>query len=348
MRALRWPMLGFGVFALVSLLVTTVLWNTLARSVAGPTHSYTATFSDVLGLRVEDDVRMAGVRVGKVTGIALDRDRRSGRHVAKVTFRVQRAQTLYTDTKALVRYQNLIGQRYVALAPGTAADARPLPAGGSIPLERTEPSFDLSGLLNGFQPLFSVLSPEQVNRLSNTLVQALQGDGISLSAFIVQAAELATDFHRRDAILADVITNLGSIMHGLAVRGGELETLVAQTRSLIDGLYRQGQSLLRSTEQIAADADGLVGLVDRVQPTLARAQTSVHDALTLLLANGAKFEQAAVDVPAMLADLGRATQEGAYVNAYPCSVDVSLYGILLPRGLLTRIGGNSHSAVCRG
>ncbi|MCM6777017.1 MCE family protein [Nocardia sp. CDC159] len=344
--SIRKPLIGFGIFALVSILVTVVVWNTLARIVDGPTNTYSAEFTDVLGLREGDDVRMAGVRVGKVEKIEVVRgpDRKN---VARVTFEVQRTQTLYGNTKALVRYQNLIGQRYVALAPGTKGDTMPLRNKGSIPLDRTEPSFDISGLLNGFQPLFQALQPEQVNSLSNTFIQALQGDGVSLSAFITQAAAVAGDFQRRDAILADVITNLSAVMQGLAKRGDELETLVTQTRALIGGLYDQGQSLQASTVQIATATTSLVNMLGQVQPRLQAAQSSTRDALTLLIDNGAKLDQAAVDVPNLLSNLGRFTSEGAYANAYVCSLDVSLYGILLPRGLLTQIGGKSHSAVCR-
>lgn len=340
--SIRKPLIGFGLFAIVSLLVTVLVWNTLARTVEGGTKTYSAVFTDVLGLREGDDVRMAGVRVGKVTGIEVTDD-----HNAEVTFVVQDDQTLYGNTKALVRYQNLIGQRYVALAPGTGGDASELPEHGRIPVDRTEPSFDISALLNGFQPLFQVLEPAQVNRLSETFILALQGDRVSLSSFITQAATLATDFQRRDAILSDVITNLSGVMQGLAKRGDELETLITQTRALIGGLYEQGQSLLQSTVQIADASTGLVTMFGNIQPKLQQVQNSTRDALTLLLANGAKLDQAAIDLPGVLADAGRFTSEGAYANAYICSLDVSLYGVLFPRGLFSQIGGNSHSAVCR-
>ncbi|WP_280468722.1 MCE family protein [Nocardia cyriacigeorgica] len=340
--SIRRPLIGFSLFAVVSILVTVVIWNTLARTVDGDTKTYSATFTDVLGLREGDDVRMAGVRVGKVEKIELDDN-----NDAHVSFIVQDEQTLYGNTKALVRYQNLIGQRYIALAPGTGGDATPMENNATIPLERTEPSFDISALLNGFQPLFQALEPEQVNRLSETFVLALQGDRLSLSAFITQAATLATDFERRDAILSDVITNLSSVMSGLAKRGDELETLVTQTRALIGGLYEQGQSLQQSTVQIADATTALVDMVGTIQPKLDAAQNSTRDALTLLLANGAKLDQAAIDLPSVLADVGRFTSEGAYANAYICRLDVSLYGILFPRGLFSQIGGNGQSAVCR-
>ncbi|AHH16733.1 MCE family protein B [Nocardia nova SH22a] len=345
--SIRRPAIGFGIFAIVSVLVTVVIWNTLSRTVQGPVDKYSAIFSDVLGLRPNDDVRIAGVRVGKVTAIDLDQDPKTNKSLARVTFMVQRDQTLHTDTKALVRYQNLIGQRYLALAPGTDPDSRIMRAGGRIPLERTEPSFDISAFLNGFQPLFENLAPEQVNDLSTTLIQALQGDGVSLSTFITQAAALASDFQRRDAILGDIITNLSGVMSGLARRGGELETLITQTRALVGGLYEQGQSLQSSTVQIANASQSLVAMVAQVQPELAPAQNSTSAALRLLIDNGAKLDQAAIDLPGVLSDVGKFTSDGVFASAYVCSLDVSLYGILFPRGIFTQIGGNSHSQVCR-
>lgn len=340
--SIRKPLIGFSLFAIVSILVTVLVWNTLGRSVEGQTKTYSAVFTDALGLKEGDDVRMAGVRVGKIDKIELG----DGNN-AQVSFVVQDEQTLFGNTKALVRYQNLIGQRYLALEPGKGGDASELPAKGTIPVDRTEPSFDISALLNGFQPLFQVLDPQQVNRLSETFVLALQGDRVSLSSFITQAATLASDFQRRDAILSDVITNLSGIMSGLAKRGDELETLITQTRSLVGGLYEQGQSLQQSTVQIADATTSLVDMVGTIEPKLATVQNSTSDALSLLLSNGAKLDQAAVDLPAILADAGRFTSEGAYANAYICELDVSLYGVLFPRGLFSQIGGDSHSAVCR-
>lgn len=340
--SIRKPLIGFSLFAIVSILVTVLVWNTLGRSVEGQTKTYSAVFTDALGLKEGDDVRMAGVRVGKIDKIELG----DGNN-AQVSFVVQDEQTLFGNTKALVRYQNLIGQRYLALEPGKGGDASELPVKGTIPVDRTEPSFDISALLNGFQPLFQVLDPQQVNRLSETFVLALQGDRVSLSSFITQAATLASDFQRRDAILSDVITNLSGIMSGLAKRGDELETLITQTRSLVGGLYEQGQSLQQSTVQIADATTSLVDMVGTIEPKLATVQNSTSDALSLLLSNGAKLDQAAVDLPAILADAGRFTSEGAYANAYICELDVSLYGVLFPRGLFSQIGGDSHSAVCR-
>ncbi|MFC6011596.1 MCE family protein [Nocardia lasii] len=340
--SIKKPLIGFSLFALVSILVTVVVWNTLARAVPGDTRKYTAIFTDVLGLRSGDDVRMAGVRVGKVSKIELDDNNN-----AKVSFIVQADQAVYTDTKALVRYQNLIGQRYVALAPGKEGSSEQLRSGATIPLTNTEPSFDVSALLNGFQPMFQALEPAQVNAMSESLLLALQGDGVSLSAFILQAAEVASDFQRRDGILSDVIVNLSAVMTGLAKRGDQLETLITQTRALIGGLYSQGQSLQSSVQALSDNTASVVDMLAAIQPKLTQTQNAMVGATNVLIANGARLDQAALDLPAVAAGFGRVTSEGAYANSGFCRLDVTLYGVLFPRGIFSQIGGNKQSAVCR-
>ncbi|MFF0634259.1 MlaD family protein [Nocardia sp. NPDC004151] len=332
---------GFGLFAAVAVLLTYTMWSTLQRSVPGSTNSYSAVFSDVLGLRVGDDIRMAGVRVGRVDKIDFTDGYR-----ARVDFRIGAEQHPTTSTKALVRYQNLIGQRYIALLPGKEAGA-PLPAGGQIPLDRTEPSFDVSSLLSGFEPLFSVLQPDQVNSLSETLIQALQGNGVSLGALVTQAAQLAGTFGQRDEILGQVVGNLSSVISGLAHRSNELETLITQARALTDALYAQGGTLKSSVERVATATDSLVGILAQVKPGAARAQTDASAGVALLLLNGASLDKAAVELPDVLNGVARFSSYGAYGNAYLCSLDVSLWGVLLPPGLFNQIGGQSHSEVCR-
>ncbi|MEV0247277.1 MlaD family protein [Nocardia sp. NPDC050712] len=339
---IRSAALGFSLFVALALIATYTIWSTLQRSVSGETHSYTATFGNVLGLRVGDDVRIAGVRVGRVDSIDL-----ADRHTtARVVLAVQARQRLTSTTKAAVRYQNLIGQRYIALTPAPGA-ASPLAPGGAIPLERTESSFDVSTMLSGFEPLFSVLQPEEVNSLSETLVQALQGDGVSLSALITRAAELASTFQQRDEILGAVITNLSGVMAGLANRSAELETLITQARALVGGLYAEGEALKGAVDQVADSAGALTDLIMQVQPGIARAQRYATSGVELLLSNGARLDRAAVELPYVLAGLARITGNGAYVNSYYCQLDVSLWGVLPPKGLLTHIGGDAHSEVCR-
>ncbi|MFD6452916.1 MlaD family protein, partial [Nocardia sp. NPDC060220] len=130
---------GLTAFLLVAALLIWMVRVTLQRDVTGDTHAYSAVFSDVSGLRVGDDVRVAGVQVGRVDSIRIHGPD------AEVGFRIQRDQPVYANTIASVTYQNLIGQRYLGLSRAESGDPTALAAGARIPLERTEPSFDLSG-----------------------------------------------------------------------------------------------------------------------------------------------------------------------------------------------------------
>src|SRR5690606_39355407 len=170
---------------------------------------------------------------------------------------------------------NLIGQRYIALVPGEG-EGDPLEPGGHIPVDRTEPSFDVSALLSGFEPLFSVLQPDQINSLSETLIQALQGDNVSLSSLIIQASDLAATFGQRDVILGEVIANLSSVLAGLANRSDELETLITQSTALVEALYAEGELLKSSVDQVATATDGLVDLLAQVKDRKSTRLNSSH------------------------------------------------------------------------
>ena len=182
MKLKRSTVVFLTLFLVFSVAVTWMVFATLQRNVAGPTSSYSAIFSDVSGLAEGDDVRVAGVRVGRVDKIELTPDNQ-----AKVSFQVRSNQTLYTNTLASVTYQNIIGQRYLGLSQGEG-DKRKLAVGAQIPESRTNPSFDISYMLNGFEPLFTELDPQQVDNLTNAIITAFQGNQGSLLTLTTSVA----------------------------------------------------------------------------------------------------------------------------------------------------------------
>lgn len=155
----RCSLIKFSVFALVTILATALLAATIVNISFAPEHRYRAVFSDVTGLEEGDDIRVAGVRVGEIEGIRI-----KDRTLAEVTFTVGQDRPLLTSTGAVIRYRNLVGQRYVALTEGTGDGTRLLRPGATIPLARTQPALDLNALLNGFKPC----SPRSARRTSTS------------------------------------------------------------------------------------------------------------------------------------------------------------------------------------
>ncbi|MGE0309916.1 MAG: MCE family protein, partial [Acidimicrobiia bacterium] len=241
---IRKPLIGLSIFMVLAMVVSWMVLVTLRREVGGPTNTYSAVFTDVSGMHPGDDVRVAGVRVGRVDKVELQGT------VAKVTFRVNRSQQLYTDTVASVTYQNIIGQRYLGLAPGTSGQAHILPDGSTIPVERTSPSFDIAYLLNGFEPLFATLDPEQVDNITNAIVLAFQGDSGSLLSLVTQTAQLTETISGPDDALGRVITNLNGAVSDLASQADDVEHLIDQSRAILADLDTRRESLVASVGAI--------------------------------------------------------------------------------------------------
>lgn len=90
----RAPLIGLSLFMIVAVTLTWLVYVTLRRDVAGPTTSYAAMFTDVYGLREGDDVRMAGVRVGRVQKIELAGNQPRCRSSCRTTSRCSATRSL--------------------------------------------------------------------------------------------------------------------------------------------------------------------------------------------------------------------------------------------------------------
>ncbi|MCH5641537.1 MULTISPECIES: MCE family protein [unclassified Gordonia (in: high G+C Gram-positive bacteria)] len=338
--SIRKPLFGFLIFGVVALLLTYIIFSTLERSVSGPTNTYTTYFTDASGLATGDDVRMAGVRVGRVDEIVLDDGR------AKVSFEVQDSQPMYTNTKAAIRYQNLIGQRYLNLTLDKAVASQPLPAGSTLKLP-SEDSFDVTKLLAGFQPVFETLDAEQVNALSQGLIDAFQGSDVSLSYTIAQVGKLADDTANRDAVIGAIIDNLSGVMRDLARQGGQVGTVISSLGTIIENLNKNSATFGRAVTDIGNTATGFANVLSQSRADLASAATNARVATNTLIGEGAKLDQLAVDLPIFLGHFPLVLGEGSYLNIYACDLDIAIGDVLLPPGLINKIGGTKHSVVCR-
>lgn len=331
----------------LAVVVSWMVFVTLRREIGGPTTTFSAIFTDVSGMHPGDDVRVAGVRVGRVDKVELQGT------LARVTFRVHRSQPLFTDTVASVTYQNIIGQRYLGLAPGVpGGDQQLLPSGSTIPVERTMPSFDIAHLLNGFEPLFTTLNPEQVDNLTTAVVQAFQGDSGSVLALITQTAELTHTIAGPDEVLSKTITDLNGVVTELARRSGDVKQLISQTQGALANLDNRRDALVASLGSINSTTARLAEISDAVfadaQEMLRREPGAAHHIVT----NPDRYAYSAQNAPQVLKGIARATSWGAYGASYACNINVTIFAFM---GRLTSgIGrvlspGNvvRQSAVCR-
>ncbi|WP_067968944.1 MCE family protein [Mycolicibacter icosiumassiliensis] len=313
----RGTLIGLCLFMVVSTVLTWLVYATLRRDVAGATTPYAAIFTDVYGLREGDDVRMAGVRVGRVEKVTLD-----GK-LAKVSFIVQSDQKLYGNTVASVTYQNIIGQRYLGLSLGTLGSTEQLPRGSVISVEHTEPSFDVGALLNGFKPLMSLLDPKQADDLTKGVLESLSGDQASITALVDQSSTLTATLAGRDEVLGDLITSLNRLTGTIAGQNDQLDHALTQARRAVADLDSRRPALQSSVGSLAQTTRQLARIADEVFPSFEEMINREPGFTKHMAGIEPQLAFTGANLPLLLKGLGRAFGDGAYGNAYLCDLNAT-------------------------
>jgi phospholipid/cholesterol/gamma-HCH transport system substrate-binding protein len=307
------PLIKLTVFAVVTVFLTAMLAQTLGTWTAGGTE-YRARFTDVTSLLEGDDVRIAGVRVGKVTGIDVVED-----SLAEVRFTVTDDVPLGTGVRAKVRYRNLVGQRYLALFEGPST-GRTLKRGGLIPLEQTAPALDLTALFNGFRPLFTALSPHDVNKLAYEIIRVLQGEGGTMASLLRRTASLTNTLADRDAVIGRVITNLNAVLSTVGEREGQLDQTITQLQQLVSGLAADrgaiGQSLANLGELTVATGS----LLGDARPAIASDVDGLRQVAGNMNANAGAIDRALAAMPGRYDALTRVASHGSWFNFFLCDL----------------------------
>ena len=300
------------IFILVTTLSTGVLVILIGNITFQSARDYRAVFSDATGVVKGDDIRIAGVKVGSVKDIEI-----VDQTTARVSFDVADASIVTKSSTAQVRYRNLIGQRYISLTQGVG-DLDRMPAGSTIPIERTQPALDLSVLFNGFKPLFAALSPADINKLSAEVIAVFQGEGGNFNQLLQSTASLTNTLADRDQVIGDLIDNLNAVLETLAGRDKELSQLIVEFKNFMSGLAKDKDVILGSLESISSLANETSDLVVGIRPSLVKDVKGLRTAATNLNKDRAEIDRAMQVMPIKLEKIGRTAIYGAFFNFYLC------------------------------
>ena len=204
-----------------------------------------ATIDDVTGLLINDNVKIAGVKVGKVVSIKVVDGK------ARVTFRVKDGVRLPTDTEAAIRWRNLLGQRYLYLYPGAASTT--LRPGQAIP--KTTSVVDLGELLNRLGPIVAAIDPDKVNEFLDTIVGALNGNEKKISESLDNLAKVAQVLGERDEAIGRLVGNVDAVTGAIADRDREIRQ-VLDNLSLITRTFNDNTDVLDKAVVELGDFNG--------------------------------------------------------------------------------------------
>ena len=308
------------IFVAVCLAGTFVLIAIFAQLRFEGGDSYRAVFSNVTGLKDGNFVRIAGVEVGKVKKIAVNQDM-----TVNVEFYVDNSVVLTKGSKAVIRYDNLIGGRYLALEHNAGSTNRLLP-GQTIPLERTAPALDLDALIGGFRPLFRALDPDQVNALSSQLIRAFQGQGGTIGAFLTQTAALTNTLANRDQLIGQVVVNLNTVLGSLGDQSTEFAKAVDSLSTLVGTLADRKVDISNAVAHGNAASASLAHLLSQARPPLKKTVTELDRTAGIVVADHDYVDELLNTLPDAYAALDRQGMYGDFFSFYLCDVVLKLNG----------------------
>lgn len=312
------PRLGVFVAAcLLALLALVVVFGQL-RFQDGRT--YRAEFTSVSGLKSGDFVRIAGVEVGKVTSISI-----TSAVTAIVKFTTDDSVVLTQGSKAVVRYQDLVGGRYLALEEGAGGTAALRP-GDTIPLARTAPALDLDSLIGGFRPLFRALDPDQVNTLTGQMIKVFQGQGETLGAVLAQTAALTSTLADRDQLIGEVIKNLSLTLKSVGTQSRELDKAVTSLSDLVAELSNHRTDISKGVANADAAAASLADLLDQTRPSLKETISQTDRTAGIVVADHDYVDNLLNTLPDAYQKLSRLGLYGDYFSFYLCEMVLKLNG----------------------
>ena len=327
----RAVLIKVSVFAAVMLLVAAGLVVVFGQFRFASGQTYHATFSEASRLKSGQDVRIAGVPVGSVKEISLNPD-----NTVDVEFDVNKRYQLYSSTRAAVRYENLVGDRYLEILSGPG-ELKKLPPGSTIAEENTQPALDLDALLGGLRPVVKGLDGDKINEVSNAVIELLQGQGGALSTLLTTTSTFTQDLAARDQLIGDVINNLNTVLATIDDKGAQFDASVDQLQQLVSGLAENRDPIAGAIPPLATASSELTN-------TLEKGRRPIQGVIENLRPFAQRMDERKADVNKVIEPLAenylRLNALGAYgsfFNIYYCSIRMKINGpagsdILIPFG----------------
>ena len=295
----------------VAVVLFILLSNTLTNPVAINTRTYTAEFTDASGLHPDGDVRVRGVRVGKVESV--DLARHDGQNVALVKFTLDQQYGILAVSRLAIKFQALTGVRYLDVTNAAegyaAADLI-----SQVPTSMTQPSFDVTALFNGLQPVLATLSPEEINTFTANAASFLTGDGSGLAPLLDSLRRLTEFVSDRQEVVATLMGNLSQVADAI-------ESKSKQFIHIIDLLNQPVDAALTILDEFRKDflfgRDFFDPVVRLLHNAGLKPGINIDDALDRAFSNLDNFFDAFKLVPVMNENIQPPGENDATVE--PCS-----------------------------
>ncbi|MFT4298602.1 MAG: MCE family protein [Aeromicrobium sp.] len=273
--------IGLVGFAIIALMLFAA-FRADRLPIIGAGDHYKAEFSEVGNLRAGDEVRVAGVSVGKIEAVELDGDK------VVVDFKITEDVDFGPKTSAAIKIRTLLGATFLSLTPVGSGQ---MAEGGTIPNSRTDEPYDVVEAFSDLSETTDALDTDQVAEALTTLGEIAAGSTDEFGNAIVGLSDLSSNLAARDQQINDLLVALDTVSGTLASRNGELERLFTDASTLFDAVTARRDAihtLLVSTQAISAE---LTNLVNTTRADLKPALEQLQAVTDMLVRNEATLDE---------------------------------------------------------
>lgn len=251
----------FAVFAAVCVVLLVALAIHVGNlSLFSSQRTVYAQLADVTGLTSGTPVDVAGVQVGHVTSIAVQRGH------ALVGLSVDDDVPLHQGTEVGLRWKNVIGQKDVYLYPSKRG--RLLRSGATIPISHDVTDASVNAFLNSIGPLLQAINPQEANAFVENVSGAINGDTAEIDQLIDSGATVSRTVGALDAQVGRVIDSLDQVLTAIARRSGDVGSLVANLDTVAGSLASRNNLLDAVVANLSTVAGDLANLIGQNRSTL--------------------------------------------------------------------------------
>ncbi|HEX7131848.1 MAG TPA: MCE family protein [Iamia sp.] len=291
-------LLKLAIYSAVCLAVLGALISAIGnRPLLGSGTSYQAVLPDAAGLFRNDAVKVAGVQVGHVTGIEVERG------LAVVSFSLERDMELTTTTRTGIRWRNVLGQKYLYLYPDDGGKV--LQEDDRLPPENAVASAEVGELLDAVAPVLRAIDPAKANLFIQTLNDALAGNEERVRDLLTNTATLSRDVSASDEEIGSLIEDLDTVVGAVADRDQDIEDLIGNVSGVSETLAARAGDLdalvlslvdVQTTlndllEQREGDIEGVIDDLDTISGTLSQHRDDLEQGLATFPAGLAPYHQ---------------------------------------------------------
>ncbi len=320
----RYPLLKFGLFALVCLGFTGLLVVVIGNISFTDRVRYAATFEDVEGLLVNDDVKIAGVTLGRVESIGHEPG-----GAVRVDFSLAEELEVPEDSTIAIRWRNVTGLRYLYVEPGDGATVDPE---HTFPRDQTRSPADLGSLLQRLTPFIDALDPTQQNEILEALSTALVGREGEVRDLIRQGGELTQAIASRDTEIERLLTNSVTVLDAYAAREQQLRGLIDSFAEVASTLRERNDELDSAIISIADGQEELRRLVDANDDEIRLTLDALEDVTAILSGQADDLQRVLETSPRGLVGYHLISRTGQWFNIRAIGTSVGGQVVTTERG----------------